>query len=339
MDKTLSFDDVLLKPQYSEIESRQSVDTSSHMKKSISLDLPVIASPMDSVVGSDMALALDDYGGMAIVHRYNTVEDQARTIREVTERGYPMNIGAAIGVTGDFLERASEARNSGANLLCVDIAHGHHTLMQNALHALRTKFGDSLHIMAGNVATLEGFNALADWGADSVRVGIGGGSICSTRLQTGHGIPTFHSVMECAKSDRDANLVADGGLKTSGDIVKALAAGADAVMLGSMFAGTTESPGAIAVGKDGKEYKLYRGMASRSAQVDWRGRSSSPEGISTTIRYKGSVKNILADIDGGIRSGLSYSGVKNLTELRARAKFIQQTSAGLQESGTHILGR
>jgi len=339
MHKSLSFDDVLLVPQYSEIESRQQIDTSSHMKNNIILNLPIIASPMDSITSSEMAITLNDYGAMALVHRYNTIDKQVALIKEVTEKKYPVNIGAAIGVTGDYLERASATRDAGANLLCIDIAHGHHILTQNALYALRSKFGDSLHIMAGNVATLEGFNALADWGADSIRVGIGGGSICSTRLQTGHGVPTLQSIMDCARSDRDASLIADGGLKTSGDIVKALAAGADAVLLGAMLAGTEETPGAIQVGKDGKEYKLYRGMASRSAQMDWRGKSSSPEGISTTIRYKGSVKNILRDIDGGIRSGFSYSGVRNIVDLHARAKFILQTSAGLQESGTHILRR
>ena len=339
MRKSLSFDDVLLVPQYSEIESRHSVDTASQLKAGVVLDIPIIASPMDSVVGPEMVHALNDFGAMAIVHRYYTMEKQAEIISGVVAKGYPVNVGAAIGVTGDFLKRADLARNAGANLLCVDIAHGHHVLMQNALHDLREKFGDSIHIMAGNVATLEGFNALADWGADSVRVGIGGGSICSTRIQTGHGVPTLQSIVDCAKSDRDAGLIADGGIKTSGDIVKALAAGADAVMLGSMLAGTEETPGAIQVGKDGKEYKLYRGMASRSAQLDWRGKSSAPEGISTTIRYKGPVNNVLQDIDGGIRSGLSYSGSRNLRELRAKAELIQQTPAGQQESSTHILGR
>jgi IMP dehydrogenase len=209
------------------------------------------------------------------------------------------------------------------------------------LETLRNKFNNSLHIMAGNVATLEGFNDLADWGANSIRVGIGGGSICSTRLQTGHGVPTLQSVIECARSDRDARLIADGGLKTSGDVVKALAAGADAVMLGSMLAGTEEAPGCIFVNKngDGLDYKVYRGMASRSAQMDWRGKSSSPEGISTTVRYRGPVLDVLRDLTGGIKSGFSYSGARTLTELHTRAEFIRQTLAGQNESSTHILLR
>ncbi len=230
-------------------------------------------------------------------------------------------------------------RSAGANLICVDVAHGHHQMMRECLTVLKTKFGDSIHIMAGNVATLEAFNDLADWGADSIRVGIGGGSICSTRVQTGHGVPTLQSVFDCSGSDRDVMLVADGGIKTSGDIVKALAAGADAVMVGSMLAGTAETPGPIHRDTSGKEYKVYRGMASRSAQIEWRGKSSSPEGISTTIPYKGSVQDILADIAGNVKSGLSYSGARNIKELRHAAKFIKQTGAGQMESGTHILKR
>jgi IMP dehydrogenase len=199
--------------------------------------------------------------------------------------------------------------------------------------------GDDIHIMAGNVATLEAFNALALWGADSIRVGIGGGSICSTRLVTGHGVPTFQSVMDCAKSEFDAKIIADGGLKTSGDIVKALAAGADFVMLGSMLAGTDETPGEVMTNNRGTSYKVYRGMASRSAQDSWRNKSSSPEGIATTVGYKGPVSDILSDIVGGIRSGFSYSGARNLTELHAKATFVQQTAAGQAESNTHILTR
>lgn len=341
MKKSLSFDDVLLAPSYSDIKSRSEIDLSIDMGAGLNLELPVIASPMDSVTEDEMALAMANAGGFAIIHRYNTIEGQVKLIKKVVTENYPINVGAAIGVTGDYLERAYAIRAAGINTVCIDIAHGHHVLMKEALETLRNKFNDSLHIMAGNVATLDGFNALADWGADSIRVGIGGGSICSTRLQTGHGIPTLQSVMDCAKSDREARLIADGGIKTSGDIVKALAAGADAVMLGSMLAGTDETPGCIFVNKfdDGLDYKVYRGMASRSAQMDWKGKSSSPEGISTTVPYKGPVVNVLQDLVGGVKSGLSYSGARNLKELRTKVEFIRQTPAGQNESNTHILSR
>ncbi len=341
MKKTLSFDDVLLVPSYSDIKSRGEVDLSVDMGGNLNLSLPIVASPMDSVSEDEMALAMADAGGISIIHRYNTIERQVELIKRVIAEHYPINVGAAVGVTGDYLERAYAIRAAGVNTICVDIAHGHHTLMKEALDTLRNKFNNSLHIMAGNVATLEGFNDLADWGADSIRVGIGGGSICSTRIQTGHGVPTLQSVMDCAKSDRDARLIADGGIKTSGDVVKALAAGADAVMLGSMLAGTDETPGGIFVDKygDGLDYKVYRGMASRNAQMDWRGKSSSPEGISTTVRYKGPVLDVLQDLTGGIKSGFSYSGARTLSELHAKAEFVRQTLAGQSESNTHILSR
>lgn len=341
MKKTLSFDDVLLVPSYSDIKSRGEVDLSVDMGGNLNLSLPIVASPMDSVSEDEMALAMADAGGISIIHRYNTIERQVELIKRVIAEHYPINVGAAVGVTGDYLERAYAIRAAGVNTICVDIAHGHHTLMKEALDTLRNKFSNSLHIMAGNVATLEGFNDLADWGADSIRVGIGGGSICSTRIQTGHGVPTLQSVMDCAKSDRDARLIADGGIKTSGDVVKALAAGADAVMLGSMLAGTDETPGGVFVDKygDGLDYKVYRGMASRNAQMDWRGKSSSPEGISTTVRYKGPVLDVLQDLTGGIKSGFSYSGARTLSELHAKAEFIRQTLAGQSESNTHILSR
>ena len=199
--------------------------------------MPIISSPMDTVTDMNMACAMNKAGGFGIVHRYNSIKHQCDTIRSIHGTK-----AAAIGVTGDYIERSIALAESDCDILCIDVAHGHHALMRHALKRLRNTIGYDIHIMAGNVATLEGFNDLADWGADSVRVGIGGGSICSTRIQTGHGVPTLQSVMDCSRSDRSAALIADGGIKTPGDIVKALASGADFVMLGSMLAGTAESP-------------------------------------------------------------------------------------------------
>jgi IMP dehydrogenase len=341
MREALSFDDVLLVPRYSDVCSRSEVDISSDLGAGVKLELPIIASPMDTISESEMAITMAIAGGSAILHRYNTITEQIGLFGKalVGLDDYRIdNIGAAIGVTGDFLERAEALYDVGIRILCVDVAHGDHQLMKLALETLRKKLDNQVHIMAGNVATLDGFNNLADWGADSIRVGIGGGSICSTRIQTGHGVPTFQSILDCSRSDRSATLIADGGLKTSGDIVKALAAGADAVLLGSMLAGTDESPGEVFTNKS-KKYKVYRGMASRSAQIDWRGSSSSPEGISTTIPYKGPVSLLLEDIAGGLRSGLSYSGSKCLVDLRTKCEFIKQTNAGQIESSTHILRR
>ena len=336
--KAYSFDDVLLEPKFSDIESRSEVVLDSKLDSRSTLALPVISSPMDTVTETSMAMAMNSAGGMGVIHRYNTIEQQASMVNDCFYSGNNI-VAAAIGMTGDYSERAEELVKSGANTLCVDVAHGHHKMMKSCLQNLKAEFGDRVHIMAGNVATLSAFEDLASWGADSIRVGIGGGSICSTRLVSGHGIPTFQSVFDCAKTTYDVKIIADGGIKTTGDMVKALAAGADFVMIGSMLAGTEESPGETLRSNSGKRYKIYRGMASTEAQSAWRGKSSTPEGVSTTVPFRGGVKDILKDIDGGIRSGLSYTGARNLEEFRSKASFIIQTSAGQLESNTHILWR
>lgn len=339
--RTVSFDDVLLVPQYSDIESRSEVNLECELGQ-WDFNLPVISSPMDTVTEIDMAEAMHEAGGLGVIHRYNSIDEQQKIVENLygrlTLRGEEEPIACAIGATGDYLERAYAVVASGARILCVDVAHGHHTLMKNALTQLKKTIGDGVHLMAGNVATREGFDDLAKWGADSVRVGIGGGSICSTRLVSGHGIPTLQSVLDCAQSEfGGVPIIADGGIRSTGDMVKALAAGADFVMVGSMLAGTDASPGDTFIGKDKKKYKVYRGMASRDAQTDWRGKSSTPEGVSTTIPYKGSVVDTLKDIRGGICSGLSYSGARRISDFRCRSRFIEQTAAGSRESYTHIL--
>ncbi len=320
-------------PQYSEILSRKRIDLSSELDMKRRYELPVVSSPMDTVTGATMASAMNKAGGLGIIHRYDSIDGQCDRVRRTDGKK-----AAAIGVTGDYLDRATALIKSGCDILCIDVAHGHHALMRHALKTLRNTIGYDIHIMAGNVATLQAFNDLADWGANSIRVGIGGGSICSTRIQTGHGVPTLQSVMDCSQSDRPVALIADGGIKTPGDIVKALAAGADFVMLGSMLAGTAESPGQVFYGDSG-QYKSYRGMASVEAQIDWRGHTASVEGVSHTIPYKGSVVEILMGLEGSIRSGLSYTGALNLSELRSKSKFIKQTAAGQTESSTHIKSR
>ena len=344
MKECLSYDDVLLKPRYSDIRSRAEVSIGTDLGNGLSLSFPIIASPMDTIAETAMATALGMAGGTAVIHRYNTPEMEARnvsmacdlaTMRSATS----IKVGAAIGVTGAYLDRTQKVLAAGASFVCVDVAHGHHLMMKEALSALRKEFGHDLHIMAGNVATLEGVNDLADWGANSIRCNIGGGSICSTRIQTGHGVPGLHTLFECAKTDRPVSIIADGGIRNSGDIVKALAAGADAVMCGSLFSGTDETPGKVIEETDGTRWKTYRGMASKEAQMGWRGKYSSNEGVSTRVPYRGTVENIFDDLKNGIRSGLSYSGARTIPELRAMAQFIRQTNSGLSESGTHIRSR
>jgi len=335
--KGMTYDDVLLVPQYSDIRSRDEVSIGSALPgpyARVNFRLPIIASPMDTVSEVDMGVAMWREGGLAVVHRYNTIEQQADLLDSVIVL-HNANAAAAIGASGDYLERASALFEAGVRILCIDVAHGHHILMKEALHNLRANLGDSVHLMAGNIATLEAYNDLVDWGADSVRCNIGGGSICSTRIQTGHGVPGLQTIFDCAKSDRNAPIIADGGIRNSGDIVKALAAGADFVMLGSLLAGTDETPGNVINTRRGT-VKAYRGMASKDAQIAWRGRAASLEGIATTVPCKGPVGDILAGLERGIRSGFSYSGARTLRELQSRARFIEQTGSGQGESATHI---
>ena len=338
MQKALTYDDVLLLPQYSDIRSRSEVDISTDLGNGLKLGLPIISSPMDTISEDLMAGSMAAAGGCSIIHRYNTPEEQAELVGHARANGAE-NIGFAVGVGDDLLYRVCECLAAGATFVCVDVAHGHHIMMKEALQTIRNAIGDDLHIMAGNVATLQGINDLADWGANSVRCNIGGGSICSTRVQTGHGHPGLQTILDCARTDRNVTIIADGGIRNSGDIVKALAAGADAVMLGSLLSGTKETPGPVHTRADGTKYKTYRGMASKEAQHDWRGKYSSLEGISSTVPYRGKVCNVLGDLDRGIRSGLSYSGVRSISELQAKVQFVQQTSAGLGESRTHIQTR
>jgi len=340
----VSYDDVLLVPQYSNICSRSEIDISSDLGNDLRLSLPIFSSPMDTISEGPMAIAMNYAGGAAIIHRYNSIEEQTRHIKNAharipDESRNMITIGAAVGISGDYLERAQALRSQFTDFICVDVAHGHHIMMKQALYALRKILGERYHIMAGNVATLAAINDLADWGANSVRCNIGGGSICSTRIQTGHGMPGLQTIMDCAQTDRDVKIVADGGIKNSGDIVKALAAGADAVMCGSLFSGTNETPGKIFQDLDGSRWKSYRGMASKEAQVEWHGRYSSFEGVATRVPYRGHLSSILDDLERGIRSGFSYSGAASLDELHAKAKFVKQTSSGLSESHTHIVNR
>jgi len=337
MKQALSYDDILLVPHYSDISSRKMIDISNSLDKSLKLELPVIASPMDTVSSFEMATAITKFGGAAIIHRYMDALEQVRIVGDLKNQ-FGSIVGAAIGTGSDAKLRSQMLAAVGVDILCIDVAHGHHALVEETIKEIRQiPSVSNIHIMAGNVATPQGVADLHAWGADSIRVGIGGGSICSTRLQTGHGIPTLQSIMDCAAvaDDLGAKLIADGGIRNSGDIVKSYAAGADFVMIGSLLAGTTEAPGKI-ITMNGNKYKEYRGMASAEAQMDWRGRTASLEGVSTMIPYRGSVEPILEQIENGIRSGFSYSGARTFSEFQNASTMIRQTSAGQLESSTHI---
>jgi IMP dehydrogenase len=360
--KRLCFDDILLVPQHSDIESRRQVNLSSGIGKSgrgFATSIPVIAAPMDTVCEWQMAVKLRRLGGLGVIHRYMSIEDQV--IQYSMVRAHKEAAGVAIGATGDYIDRAWQLATAGCKLLLVDTANGHSQYAIDAVKKIRQVFGRDVHIMAGNVATYEGFARLQDAGADSIRVGIGGGSVCTTRLVSGHGVPTLASIMDIRERipyGEGASLIADGGIKNSGDAAKALAAGADVVMLGSMLAGTDESPGEIITegGKvnfqvnytypsymtsnsvdvpEEKKYKLFRGMASREAQVDGRGFSSVVEGVATKIPYKGSVEKVITEFTGGLGSALSYSGARNLREFYEESEYVRVTHSSLTESRPH----
>ncbi len=335
---SLTYDDVLLMPQYSDIKSRQEIEVDTVLggrySRPIHLKLPIISSPMDTVTEAKMANVMNRSGGLGIIHRYCTVDKQARMVRKI-DAGMK---AAAIGVTGDFHDRARALVAMGAGILCVDVAHGHHIKVKKTIAELRKMFKDNIHIMTGNVATPQAFVDLSDWGADSVRVGIGGGSVCSTRIVTGHGMPNFSAIMACAHSDGKAAIIADGGIRNSGDMVKAFAAGADAVMVGSLLAGTHEAPGEWVEDPTGQRCKKIRGMASSEAQSQWRGWTSVAEGVSRCIPDKGPVKGVVKQLSNGIKSGLSYSGCLDLSIFPAKAEFVMQTSLGMGESVPHLKG-
>ena len=466
----LTFDDVLLVPKRSPIVSRSQTNLRTKLSRNITLNIPIISANMDTVTESGMAIALAREGGIGIIHRFMTIEDQVDEILKVkrsesvmieqpytikpdltvaeakkameeysvsgllVEEGgkllgiitrrditfeknnklkvselmtkdvitakagitidqakeilhnkrieklpvvddkkhivglitskdilkmeqYPyaskdkkgrLLVGAAVGVKGDYLERTEALLEAGADVIVVDIAHGHSENAINTVHMIKKAFPDS-ELIAGNVATGEGSRDLIKAGVDAVKVGVGSGSICITRVVTGSGVPQLTAVIDSVKVARDYEvpIISDGGIRNSGDITKALAAGASSVMIGSLFGGTDESPGKTLV-KNGKKFKMYRGMASFYASLGRKYREAGPqvvdsddlndyvpEGVEAMVPYNGSVVEIIRQMAGGLRSGLSYCGAKTIPEMQKNAEFIKITSAGYIESQSH----
>ena len=327
----MSFDDILLVPQHSEVGSRKDVSLSTILGDGLELDIPIIAAPMDTVCEEGMALAMSRAGGMGIIHRYMPIEDQARRVKMVRDAN--ATVGGSVGARDSFVKDAEVLANSGATLILIDIANGHSYHAISAVAALKEALGNDIHIMAGNVATWEGFARLADAGADSIRVGIGGGSACTTRVVSGHGVPTLSSILDIRSRvsyEDGPALIADGGIRNSGDAAKALAAGAHALMIGRLLAGTTESPGEVE-----NNHKVFRGMASREAQEAGRGVVSGVEGISTRVPFVGSVNNIINDLSAGLRSALSYTGVERLVDFHNDSVYNKVSSNSLNETKPH----
>jgi len=466
----LTFDDVLLIPKKSSISSRKDVDISTRLSKKIKLNIPIISANMDTVTEANLAIALARLGGMGIIHRFLTIEQQVEEVEKVKrsesyliENPYTLNpdkklknakeiignnnhvtgllvtneenklvgiltkrdtlfetdlnkkvsdlmttklitapygttleeakeilrknkieklplvdknnklkglitisdivkmekhplaikdgkgrlkVGAAIGVKDDFLERAESLINAGVDILVVDIAHGHSENAINTIKQVKKNFSD-IEIIGGNVATAKGTEDLIKAGADVVKIGVGPGSVCTTRIITGSGVPQLTAILDCCKiaNKYDIPIISDGGIRTSGDITKALVAGVSTVMIGNLFAGTEESPG-YSIHKNGKKFKIYRGMAGFGASTgrkerengEWDGDDVNdfvPEGIESLVPYRGYLREVVNQLIGGIRSGFSYCGANNLRDLRKNSEFIKITKAGMRESKTH----
>lgn len=334
-EEAITFDDVTLVPSYSEIMSRKDPDVSS-----AGLKIPIIAAPMNTVCESVMAKAMLAYGGDGVIHRYMTIEEQiGQVLACQVSSNTPKMPFFAIGATGDYIERFQELFKIGITKFCIDVANGDSLASIKAVTAIKKL--QNCTLMAGNVCTQTGYERLAYAGADWIRVGVGSGAMCKTRVVTGHGIPQLTALMWAAKAKEkypDTVLISDGGTRTSGDIVKALAI-ADVVMLGSLLAATNEAPGQV-IKKDGKEYKFYSGMASEHGRSlnNWFDRSKTafvPEGDSVLLPCKGPVENVLNNLIGGLRVGMSYAGASTLKELREKATFIRITNSGMVEGQPH----
>ncbi len=331
--QAFTFDDVLLIPSYNHHESRRIVDISmTDRQGSLTLKLPVMSSNMDTVTESTMANFMHSKGGIGVLHRFLTIEDNIKQFKACEGQVF-----VSVGCSAAELERAEALRDVGASFFCVDVAHAHAKYVGKTLKSLRQMIG-SRCLMAGNVATYAGADYLASCGADIIKAGIGGGSVCSTRIKTGFGVPMLTCIQDCARTDR--SIVADGGIRTSGDIVKALAFGADFVMIGGMLAGTAPTPGEVITKDDGTKIKRYRGMASREAQEDFLGQMNewkTAEGVSADVPYSDQQDAIIADIIGGLRSGLTYAGADTISELQRKLNYVLVTHAGRVESMPHKL--
>ena len=352
----LTFDDVLLVPAYSEVLPRE-VSTKARFTRNISLNIPIVSAAMDTVSEKAMAIMLARKGGISVVHKNMGIEAQARQIREVKE--YPaegdkipcldaegrLRVAAGVGITADVLDRVTALVEAGVDAIVLDSAHGDSHGVVEAMRKIKAVYPE-LDTVVGNIATAEAAVRLIEAGADSLKVGIGPGSICTTRIIAGVGVPQISAIYDVAKAAEGSGVpvIADGGLRYSGDIVKALAAGGDSVMIGSMFAGTDEAPGEI-FEENGRKFKSYRGMGSVDAMKAGSrdryfqdGEDSTkklvPEGVVARVPYKGSVGDIIYQLVGGIRSGMGYCGAVDIDALHT-ARFVRITANGLVENHPH----
>ncbi len=342
--EALTFDDVTLAPKYSKILPSE-VDTSVVLSKSLKLKIPLLTSAMDTVTESKMAIAIAKAGGIGIIHRNLNIKKQVEEIKKVKKQN--LLVGAAVGAGSNELARAKAILKEGINMIVVDTAHGHTKKVSEMIRFIKKEKNSKTALCAGNIATAEAAKYLDKLGVDIIKVGIGPGSICTTRLVAGIGVPQLTAILNVRNAIKKSKvkIISDGGIKYSGDLAKAFAAGADAVMIGSLFAGTDETPGKL-IKKNGKLFKSFRGMGSvgamnkgsadryfQSKQKD--NSKYVPEGVEGLAKYKGKVNKVIFKLVGGLRSSMGYLGSKQIKYLRKKPQFIKITKAGFYESMVH----
>lgn len=331
----LSYGDALLVPQRSAVDSRSDIDLTTQLTPSLSLDIPVVSAAMDTVTGAETAAALADLGGLGVIHRFLSIDEQAAEVRAVAEQGG--QVAAAVGIDEDYLDRTEAILEAGGDAVVLDVAHGHMERALDAVSEIRAEYDPE--IIAGNVVTPEAVEDLYDAGADCVKVGVGPGSHCTTREVAGAGYPQLSAVDECADRAEELGItvMADGGIRSSGDAAKALMAGASTVMMGGFFAGTDEAPGRV-VSRNGERFKRSRGMASTAASEkrdDKEGDVDADEGVEALTPYKGPLTPLTEEFLAGIRSGLSYCGGHTIPEARANAVFVEVSQGAKERESAH----
>ena len=342
--EALTFDDVTMAPKYSEVLPSE-VDTSTKLSANLTLKIPLLSSAMDTVTESKMAIAIAKAGGIGVIHRNLNIKKQIEEIRKVKKQG--LLVGAAVGAGPLELKRAEAILKEQINLIVVDTAHGHSKKVAEIVKAIKKIKTKKTTLCAGNIATADAAKFLIKLGVDIVKVGIGPGSICTTRLVAGIGVPQLSAILAVKQGIKNnkTKIISDGGIKYSGDIAKALSAGADAVMIGSLFAGSTETPGKL-IKKNGKLFKSFRGMGSVGAMnkgsadryFQKKQKDTSkyvPEGVEGFVKYKGDVKNIIYKLIGGLKSSMGYLGAKKVLYLKTKPNFVKITKAGFYESMVH----
>ena len=346
--EALTFDDVTLAPNYSEILPSET-NTSSKLSKNLTIKIPLLSSAMDTVTEGRMAIAIAEKGGIGVIHRNLSIKKQIDEIRKVKNKKFL--VGAAVGASLEEHKRAERILKENLDLIVVDTAHGHTKKVSDIIKKIVKIKPKKTTLCAGNIATAEAAKFLIKLGVDIIKVGIGPGSICTTRLVAGIGVPQLSAIMNVKKSigSSKTSIIADGGIKFSGDIAKALAAGADAVMIGSLFAGTDQAPGKV-IKKNGKLFKSFRGMGSIGAmnkgsadryfQTKQKNTSKYvPEGVEGYVKYKGKVDKIIYQLVGGLKSSMGYLGSKKVIDLRKKPKFFKITKAGFYESMVHNIDK